>query len=136
MAEEIDITAFKHVPWGGDTGDGDIVVWDEDLSGATFLWAFGAASDLAQDIALANAAAGSQGVSASYSASYTHTKTGQVGAATLIRGQIDESTMEGLTYSGVADLELEHALYVTPASGLEFVLAFGTMTIKQLVADA
>jgi len=136
MATEINQTIFKHAPWGGVTGDGDIVVWDIDLTAATFLWQFGAASDLAVDISLAGAAAGSQGVSVTYSASYEHPTSGATGAASVIRPQINEATLEALTYSGITDLELYHTLYVTPSGGVREVYAYGTITIKQGMADA
>lgn len=135
MPAEINFTAFKHAPWGGATGDGDIVVWDQDWSSATFLWQFGAPSDLAQDISLDNASAGSEGVSATYTTTYDHPTSGASGPATLIRPQINEATLEALTFDGVEDLILEHTLYVT-AAGVKRVLVYGTATIKQGVADA
>lgn len=136
MAAEIDITAFKHAPWGGETGDGDIVVWGQDWSGATFLWQFGSPTDLAEDISLGNASAGSEGVSATYSASYDHPTSGASGAATIIRPQINEATLEALSFTGQEDLALEHTLYVTPSGGIRRVLAYGSFTIKQGIADA
>jgi hypothetical protein len=136
MAFEFNPTAFKHVPWGGGSGLADIVVLGKDWSGATFLWQFGAATDLLIDISLANASAGSQGVSATYDAGYVHPETGAVVGATTIRPQIDEATLEALTYSGVADLELAHTFYITPSGEPERVYCYGTMTIKQGVADA
>lgn len=130
MAFETNISMFKHAPWGGATGVGDIVIWGTDWSGATFSWKFGSASDLAADITLANAAAGSEGVSATYGA-YTHPISGEEGFATIIRPQIDAATLEALTYSGVDDLSLEHTFYVTPSGEPERVLTFGTVTIEQ-----
>lgn len=135
MPTEINHTIFKHAPWGGTTGDGDIVVNNIDLTSAVFLWQFGAASDLAPDISLTNAAEGTQGVSVSYSAVYEHPTSGAVGPASLIRPQINEATLEALTYSGVADLELVHTLYVTPSGGVREVYAYGVITIKQGVND-
>lgn len=135
MAYELNIEMYKHAPWGGETGLGDIVVYDVDWSGATFLWQFGAPDDLAPDISLGNAAAGSEGVSATYG-SYTDPISGEVGFATVIRPQIDESTLEALTYSGVSDLSLEHTLYITPSSEPKRVEAYGGVVVKQLVADA
>lgn len=137
MAVEIDFTLFKHSPWGGATGEADVLVIGEDWSGATFLWQFGAGTDLAVDITLGNASAGSEGVSATYDSGYDHPETGEADVgATRIRPQINEATLEALTYSGVADLELEHTLYVTPSGAPRRVVAYGTATIKQGVADA
>lgn len=136
MATEINYTIFRHAPAGGSTGDLDIVVNAINLTGATFLWQFGAPTDLAVDISLANEPVGSQGVSVSYNATYEHPTSGAVGPASIIRAQINEATLEALTYSGVADLELAHTLYVTPSGGLRQVYAFGTVTIKQGMADA
>lgn len=135
MAFELNMTAFRRAPWGGDTGLADIVVLGKDWSGATFLWRFGAPSDLAMDISLGNASAGSQGVSATYDAAYVHPTSGAVVGATTIRPQIDETTLEALSYSGVADLELAHTFYIDPADSIELVYCYGTMTIKQGVAD-
>lgn len=135
MAFELDITAFRRVPWGGATGLADIVVLGRDWSGASFLWQFGAPSDLAQDISLTTQTAGTQGVSATYDANYVHPESGAVVGATIIRPQINETTLEALSYSGVSDLELAHTFYITPSGEPERVYCYGTMTIKQGVAD-
>lgn len=135
MAFELDITAFRRVPWGGATALADIIVLGKNWSAATFLWRFGAPADLLMDISLGNASAGSQGVSATYDATYVHPDSGAVVGATTIRPQIDEATLEALTYSGVADLEVAHTFYITPSGEPERVYCYGTMTIKQGVAD-
>lgn len=135
MAFELNIFAFRRAPWGGATGLADIVVLGKNWSAAAFLWQFGSPADLAADISLTTQTAGTQGVSATYDAGYLHPTSGAVVGATIIRPQIDETTLEALVYSGVADLLLEHTFYITPSGEPERVYCHGSFTIKQGVAD-
>lgn len=136
MAFELNITAFKHVPWGGNTGLADIVVLGKNWSGATFNWGFGAPASGTTGFRLSTVAAGSQGVSATYDAAYLHPESGAIVGATIIRPQVDEVTLEGLTFTGSADLDLPHTFYIDPTDEIERVYCYGTFTIKQGVVDA
>lgn len=143
MAEEVNYTVFMHAPWGGATGEGDIVIWDANWAAGTFKWQIGDPSDLTIVKSLGNASAGSEGVSAVYDANYQHPTSGAQGPATIITPQIDEATLEGAAiaalFDGINDLVLPYTFYLTPpvATGLpERVHQFGTMTVKKGVADA
>lgn len=136
MAFERNYVAYsKHAPWGGGVGDGEIVVYGVDWSAAAFAWAFGPAEGSAASFTLSAAAAGSQGVSATYDSTAQHPVSGaEVGATTLVP-QIDEATLEGLTYSGADPLLLRHDLLVTPSGEPQRPLCYGTFTINQGIAD-
>lgn len=127
----------RHVPFGGATGDADVVYGLKDWSGATFVMAFAATEGGSAAITLNNAAAGSEGVSASYDASYAHPETGVVIGATTIRAQINEATLEGLTYPSDpgAPLILYYDLLVTPSGEPQRVLCKGTLSVYQGVGD-
>lgn len=132
MAVELNIAAFKHVPFGGATGDGDIPVAGVDWHSAAFRMELRTergqtASSL---VALVTASAGSQGISATYDAGYT-LPDGSVTPSTIIRIQIDEATLEALSLAAPTDgpLVLFYDLHVTPSGLPKFVLCFGTFTI-------
>lgn len=125
----------KHVPWGGDGGV-SITVIGEDLSAATFVWAFAASVGASPLITLGNAAAGSQGVSATYDPDYIHPDRRVVVGATTIVPLITEATLEALTYpTAPANLVLAHDLLLTPSGGQQRVICYGEMTIRQGVGD-
>lgn len=133
MAFELPITAFRHAPWGGASGLADLVRLAEDWSGAAYQWVFADAAGGEAKITLNTAAAGSQGVSATFDAAYPHPTSGAVVGATLMRPQIDETTLEGLTSPTTPsdDIVLYHTLYVTPSGSIKRVLCYGAFTIKQ-----
>lgn len=134
-AVEINYTAWKGAPWGGSTNDVQIIILGEDWSAHTFSWKFATAEGGSAVITLANAGAGSEGISKTYDADYEHPTSGAVVGATIIVPQIDEATLEALTFSGAAPLELFHQLYVTPSGGAQFVERFGTLTVRQGISD-
>lgn len=140
MAFELNIFhPSKHVVFGGASGNGDIVLTGLDWSAATFRMSF-SASQGGTPIAgmqLSNAAAGSQGVSASYDANFVHPETGAVVGATSIRPQIDETSLEALSWGSdpAADLVLHYDLLVTPPGGVQQVFCYGTFTIQPGVGD-
>lgn len=125
----------KHVPWGGGTGAGEIYKLGADWSGAAFVWAFSTTKNGSPAFTLNAAAAGVQGVSATYDASYIHPSSGEVVGATRIVPQIDEATLEALTYNGTNDLVLYYDLLVTPTGEPQRVIAYGTLTIRQGIGD-
>jgi hypothetical protein len=136
-AIEKNYTAWRSAPWGGTDGDVKIIIAGRDLSAAAFLWAFAPSEGAAAVISLEAAAAGVEGVKATYFASYAHPTSGALvpGGATEIVPQIDEATLEALTYSGAAPLALFHQLYITPSGGAQFVERFGSLTIRQGVQN-
>lgn len=137
MAFELDIThRSRHVPFGGDTGDGDIIMMGEDLSAASFAMTFAASQGAAALITLSNAAAGSQGVSAAYDASYIHPDRSVVGATT-VRPLVTEATFEALTWGPApsAPVVLQYDLLVTPVGGTQRVICFGSFTIYPGIGD-
>lgn len=135
MAFEKDYIAFKSAVFGGASGDVFIAVYGQDLSAAAFKWVFANPADLSPEIILAAASAGSQGISASYDAAAVHPVSGAVVGKTTIVPQINEATLEGLGFVGVADKVLTHTLYETPSGGSKRVRCFGTLTVKQGAPD-
>jgi hypothetical protein len=57
-----------------------------------------------------------------------------VGASTVVP-QIDEATLEALTYSGTSPLVLFHMLYITPSGGAQSAERYGNLTIRQGAPD-
>ena len=55
--------------------------------------------------------------------------------ASIITPQIDEATLEALTYTGAADLVLYHDLLVTPSGLPQRAELYGTFTITQGIGD-
>lgn len=127
----------RHVPFGGEVGDADIVYGITDYSGAAFVMTFAATQGGSALITLSTASAGSQGVSATYDADYVHPTTGETIGATTIRPQIDEATLEALTYGTDPDspLVLYYDLLITPVSEPQRVLCNGTLSIYLGVGD-
>lgn len=134
VRKSIAISADKRVPWGGANGEADIPVIGVDWSGATFKMELrNEPGDTGTAIvSLTNASAGAEGISATYDASYAHPETGEEVGATIIRPQINETTLEALDLAAkpANGLPLHYDLHVD-ASGLgKFVLVAGTFTIK------
>lgn len=126
----------KHTPWGGASGDADMVVLGLDWSGAAFKFSIAPQVGSVALITLTNAAAGSQGISATYDASYVDDRTGLVVGATIIRPQIDEATFEALTWGPTDEpLVLAHDMLVTPSGEPQFVWFDGAFTIYPGVGD-
>lgn len=134
MANREDLTAFKRTPWGGATGEGDLVLLGVDYSAAAFLmqirWREGDAGTAI--LTLANASAGIQGISATYDAGYLHPDTGAVMGATIIRRQIDEAAMEAIALASPANvtLNLKHDMHATPVGLPKSVIVYGDFFIK------
>lgn len=132
MAFEKDYTAFASSVFGGASGKVWIDIYGIDLSGAAFVWAFADAPG-GTDVfgPLTNQTAGTEGVSATYDAGGIHPISNEVVGVTRIIPQVDESTMEGLTFAGSADRVVHHTLYITPSGGSKFAYVDGELTIKQ-----
>ncbi|NOW44117.1 hypothetical protein FHW96_000244 [Novosphingobium sp. SG751A] len=128
------IVAWRRVPFGGASGDADIVVLGLDWSDATYAMQIRAAPGDTGDplVSLANAAAGSQGISAAYDADYVHPITGATVGATTIRPQIDETTMEGLPVNPddpASPIYLWWDMHVTAAGLPKAVFCQGKFTV-------
>lgn len=141
MAVELNISTWRHTPFGGATGNGDIVFIGADYSTATFamqIRALPGAVDPAL-VTLASAAAASQGVSVTYDPAYA-LPDGTTAGASIIRIEIDEATIEGLPVAPKPESAalFYYDLQVTPSySGArKEVLAFGTFTVLPGVTDA
>lgn len=139
MAFEHDIfIPTTHAPFGGVTGDFDFIKVGVNWSAAAFAMKIATAPDVAALVTLANAAAGSQGFSATYDAAYVHPETGAVVGATTIRGQIDEATLEAISWGATpvtTDLPLVYDLLVTPSGEPQRAWAYGAVTIRKGVSD-
>lgn len=128
-------------PFGGATGDGDLwrtgVNWS---SGAAFVLtvrtAYGATGTAL--ITLTGATAGTQGISATYDAGYLDPSTGAVVGGTRLRLQIDEATLEAISWGSAnpdEPLELFYDLLVTPSGEPQRQLCRGPFTIYPGVGD-
>lgn len=140
MAFELNIEHFsKHVPWGGASGNADIVKLGVDWTGASFLMSFASAKGATPiaGVTLNNAVAGSQGISLTYDAEYVHPSTGAVVGATIIRPFIPEASLEALTWGAVASdpLILFYDLLVTPSGQPQQVFCFGKFTLQPGIGD-
>lgn len=136
MAYVLDFTIpSAHAPFGGDQGNWEITTWGQDLESAAFKWVFYDPTDLSEVFSLTNAAAGSEGISATWYSDLVDDVTGAAIGATLIVPQIDEGTLEGLTFVGISDLVLGHTFYITPSGMLQTTHCYGTVTIKQGAPD-
>lgn len=140
MAFELPIVHMsKHVPWGGATGNADIIEMGVDLT--TTAWAMDFASSKGgapiAPLALSNATAGSQGVSVTYDAGYVHPESGEIVGASTIRPQVDETALEGLTWGTDpgAPLLLYYDLLWTRSGAPQDVYCFGTFTIYPGIGD-
>lgn len=127
----------KHTPWGGASGDADMVMLGVDWSGAAFKMGIAALVGSTPLITLINETAGTQGISATYDAGYVDPITGETVGATIIRPQIDEATFEALTWGDdtTAPLALVHDFLITPSGEPQFVWFDGTFTILPGVSD-
>ena len=126
----------RHTPWGGATGDADMIYLGVDWSAATFRLTLAPLPGSPALITLTNAAAGTQGISATYDAGYVHPNTGLVVGATIIRPQIDEVTFEALTWGATDEpLVLAHDMLITPSGEPQFVWFDGEFTIHPGVGD-
>lgn len=133
MAIELDIVArSKRVPWGGASGKADIVILGLDYSAATFKIEIRPepGHSATAMVVLTNASAGSEGISAIYDAGYLHPVTGEVVGATVIRPQINETTMEGLATGSPVNEPIEAFwdMHLTPSGGVKMLYAFGRFT--------
>lgn len=137
MAFEMNIDHYsRHTQWGGNIGDGDVVLFGEDYSAGTYLMTFKADINGSALITLNNAAAGSQGISATLDASYVHPDSGEQGDATIIVPQIDEATFEALAWATPpVPIVLFYDLLVTPVGAAQRALFYGTFTIYPGVGD-
>lgn len=142
MAVELNITTFRHVPFGGTTGDGDLPILGEDYSDATFEMHIRLAPGATGDplIELENAAALSEGISAEYDADYPHPLTGEEVGATVIRIEIDETSIESLPVAAEPEepAVFYYDLQMTPSfSGArKRVVIYGTFTVYPGVTNA
>lgn len=137
MAFELNIEHYsRHTQWGGDIGDGDMVLFGENLSTAAFLMTFKADINGSALITLQNAAAGSQGISATHEGDYVHPESGEQGDATIVVPLINETTFEGLPWATPpVPLTLFYDLLMTPAGRAQRSLFYGTFTILPGVGD-
>lgn len=142
MAVELNIVTWRHVPFGGATGNGDIVIVGADYSAATYAMHIRPAPGHAGSplIALSNAAPASQGISASYDPAYVMPDGSGAVGATTVRIEIDESSIEALATAAKPESAavFYYDLHFTPAvSGArKDVVAFGTFTVLPGVTNA
>lgn len=133
MAAKFDITAFKRVPFGGASGNADIVILGLDWSGATFKMEIrtNPGDTGTALVSLTNASAGAQGISATYNATYAHPVTGAEVPATIIRPLINETTIEGLALGARPSdpVDLFYDLHVTPSGSTKRVIMRGKFVI-------
>lgn len=126
----------RHVPWGGYTGEGDIIVLGKDWSLAAFVWTFADSQGGTVRVTLSNASAGTQGVSAIYDPDYVDPESGEVTGATIITPLIGEVAFEGLTWGSPATKKtLSHDLIITPPGLQQLAYCWGVMTIEVGVGD-
>lgn len=128
-----DLIADKRAPWGGINGEADIIILGLDWSAGAYAMEvrIDPGNTAGALISLGMASAGAQGISATYDSGYLHPKTGAVVGATIIRPQINETTMEGLTYGPDPSepLDLHYDIHATITGRGKFVLMFGKFTI-------
>lgn len=133
VAKPINLAADKRAPWGGISGDADIVVLGLDWSAGTFSMELRAepGAQGAPLVALSTASPGAQGISASYDAGYLHPKTAATVGATIVRPQINETTLEGLAYGAdPADpVTLFYDIHATVPGRGKFVVMGGKFII-------
>jgi hypothetical protein len=120
----------QQVTWGGTAGGGALVMLGQDLSSSTFTMTFAASRGATPDITLTTAALGSEGISDAYDASYRHPDTGGTVGATTITPQIDGGTLAALAVDPGENVVLYYDLIETPASGLQRIISYGTLTLS------
>lgn len=131
MAADLDIPAFKRVPF-----DDDVAIIGENLTGATFSMQIRAHPGDAGTalVSLANAAPPTQGVSVTYNPAYQYQDGASLvtAPASLIRICIDEATLEGLSLGTPYDepVDLFYDLHATPVGGTKRVLFGGKFPLN------
>lgn len=129
MAAEINIAAFKRVPFVD-----DIAILGPNYTGAAFLMHVrNRMGDTGTPlITLTGATAGTQGISVTYDAAYIYNEAGDTAPASLIKIQIDESTLEALAMNNPSQkaVVLDYDLHLTPTGQPKRVELFGTFTIN------
>lgn len=131
MAAELDIAAFKRVPF-----DDDVVIIGENLTGATFTMHIRAhpGDSGSAPVSLANASPPSQGLSVTYDSAYQYQDGNELitAPASKIRICIDETTLEGLSLGTPYDepVELFYDLHTTPSGGAKRVQFGGKFILK------
>lgn len=131
MAAQLDIPAFKRVPF-----DDDVAIIGENLTGATFAMHIRAHPGDTGTVlvSLANAAAPSQGISVAYNAAYQYQDGAELitAPASLIRICIAEATLEALSLGTPYDepVELFYDLHTTPSGGTKRVQFGGRFILK------
>jgi len=131
----------RHVQFGGfDSNQGKIIILGENWTGAAFKWSFSTvtnaeAGTAATGFTLNAAAAGAQGVSVAWDAAYVHPRSGQIVGASIITPQIDKATLEALTFTGTADLVLNHEFLAAPTGKPRREVCNGTLPVKQGIAS-
>ncbi len=125
----------RRVPFGGATADRDFIVLGLDWSAADF-WlqvrpaAGGSDTPL---VDLATATAGSEGISADYDAAYLDPETGEEVGATIIRPQIDQATLEAISWGQIdpdQQLSLVYDLHVQPPGEPVRLFAAGAFPLQ------
>jgi hypothetical protein len=128
----------RHAPFGGATGDWDIDVLGVNWSGAAFKLTAAASEGSAALFTLNAATAGSEGVSATYDAAMVDPISGAVAGGTTIRPQVDETTLEALSWGSLAlsePLPLFWELLVTPPGEPQRQFCCGTIKLYAGVGD-
>lgn len=128
----------RHAPFGGATGEWDFDVLGVDWSGATFIIAAAPNEGDTATFTLNNASAGTQGVSATYSATKVDPITGQIVGGTTIRPQVDEVTLEAISWGSTATslpISLFWECLVTPTGAPQRQICAGTIKLYRGVAD-
>lgn len=126
----------KHAPFGGATGDWDIEHEGNNWSAAAFVLAVANQEGGTPLFTLTNATAGSQGVSATYEAGMIDGDTGLVVGGTRIRPQVNESTLEAISWTPTdKPLSLFWDLLITPSGGVQFSHSCGNALLYSGVGD-
>ena len=134
------VSALRHVPWGGASGDQDIVIMGLNWSASTLsLQVRPTPGDTSTPlVSLANAAAGSEGISVTYDAGYIYPANGPhtaligtVVGATTIRPQINQATLEAIPLPSdpTQPLGLSYDIHITPPGLPKMQLAYGSFTL-------
>lgn len=128
-----DRVAYRHVPWGGASGDEDWVFLGENIASAAFkMQCRPAQGDTATALFdLANAAAGSQGISAVYDSGYLDPETGEVAGATIVTPLVTKATLEAIPAASDPSQprKLFYDLIVTRTGGVAEIEAQGLFVL-------
>ena len=128
----------RHAPFGGATGAWDFDVLGVDWSAAAFVLAVAPNEGDLATFTLINAAAGAQGVSATYDATKVDPITGQVVGGTTIRPQVDETTLEAISWGSISTalpISLFWECLATPTGQPQRHVCTGTLKLYRGVAD-